>query len=74
VVEVPALLQAARGIPGGRADNQQGDDQPQADMHLGKAGEAETDPQRSEGKHYAAGEGFSPQFEDGDAEGHKLQV
>lgn len=71
VVEIPPLLQAPGGIPGGGADSEQGNHQPQADMDLGEAGNAETDPEGTESQDRAARQGLASQLQDGKTERHR---
>src|SRR5579859_6594833 len=74
MVETPTPLQAARRIPCRCAGDKQGQNQPQADVHFGEAGEAKTGPKRAESQKSSAGERFSLQTEDGETVEHKSLV
>lgn len=71
MVKTPSLLQAAGGVPGSGASDQQGRNEPKADVDLGKAGEREADPECGKSQCSSAEEGFLPQPEDGEARPHR---
>lgn len=70
MIEIPSPLQAARCIPGGDADDEQGNDEPKASVDLWKAGDAETDPKGGKRQDSAAGQGFASRLQDGETKGH----
>ena len=70
MVKAPAFLQAAGGIPGGRAGSQKRHNQPEADVNFRKAGEMEAGPQRAESQECAANKRLSLQLEDGETAPH----
>ena len=72
MVKVPAPLQAAGGVPGGRASDQKRRDEPERGVNLREAGEAKADPKRAESQDRAACERFLPQTEDGKAKPHSF--